>query len=284
MTWSVALRLGRISNLPTVWTNVLAGIVLGAGFASPTRTGMLLAALSLFYVGGMYLNDAFDRDIDARERPERPIPSGAITAATVFTLGFSMLGGGLALLFFTGSGWSGAAAGIALGLAIVLYDWKHKNNPLSPVLMGLCRVLVYVAAAFAVTTAVENRLYAGAAVLLFYLIGLTYAAKQENLNRIANLWPLAFLAAPFLYPLVAGTWTPSAVVLYFMFLAWVLYALSHLMVPGRINVPRAVVSLIAGICLLDGLLIALYGGTYLPWIAVGGFALTLGLQRWIPGT
>ena len=34
----------------------------------------------MFYIGGMYLNDAFDRDIDARERPERPIPSGHVGA------------------------------------------------------------------------------------------------------------------------------------------------------------------------------------------------------------
>lgn len=72
----VALRLGRVSNLPTVWTNALAGAALAGG--EPWQAAMLplLLALSLFYVGGMYLNDAFDRDIDARERPARPIPAG----------------------------------------------------------------------------------------------------------------------------------------------------------------------------------------------------------------
>ena len=42
--------------------------------------GLVLLAMSLFYVGGMYLNDYFDRAIDARERPERPIPAGDISA------------------------------------------------------------------------------------------------------------------------------------------------------------------------------------------------------------
>ena len=90
------LRLGRVSNLPTVWTNVLAGAVLaGRATVGPGRAGRSLAlALSLFYVGGMYLNDAFDREIDARERPERPIPSGRIGAGEVFALGFGLLGAG----------------------------------------------------------------------------------------------------------------------------------------------------------------------------------------------
>ena len=75
------LRLGRVSNLPTVWTNVLAGVAL-SGARAPAGTAVLLAlALSLFYVGGMFLNDAFDREVDTRERPERPIPSGTVFVA-----------------------------------------------------------------------------------------------------------------------------------------------------------------------------------------------------------
>ena len=68
-----------MSNLPTVWTNTLAGVTL-AGRRRRRRAAWLLLALafSLLYTGGMYLNDAFDRDIDARERPERPIPSGRV--------------------------------------------------------------------------------------------------------------------------------------------------------------------------------------------------------------
>src|SRR5947199_337043 len=55
------LRLGRVSNLPTVWTNVLAGAVLAGGDWRSWRLGFVLLAMSLFYVGGMYLNDYFDR-------------------------------------------------------------------------------------------------------------------------------------------------------------------------------------------------------------------------------
>ena len=83
MKLGVWLRLGRVSNLPTVWSNVLAALALSGGLSQAAgipalHVALLAAAFSLFYVGGMYLNDAFDRHIDARERPQRPIPSGQV--------------------------------------------------------------------------------------------------------------------------------------------------------------------------------------------------------------
>jgi 4-hydroxybenzoate polyprenyltransferase len=45
-----------------------------------------------------------------------------------------------------------------------------------------------------------------------------------------------------------------------------------------------VVSLIAGISLLDALLLASYGAPGLAAVAVGAFVLTLVLQRWVAGT
>lgn len=79
------------SNLPTVWTNVLAAVILAGADWRDWRVAIVLAAMSLFYVGGMYLNDFFDRAIDANERPERPIPSGAIAAGCVAAVGFALI-------------------------------------------------------------------------------------------------------------------------------------------------------------------------------------------------
>ena len=291
MNWRAALRLGRVSNLPTVWTNVLTGVVLCSGIDAPTPVLLVaLISLSLFYVAGMYLNDAFDRNIDARERPERPIPSGLIATQTVFAIGFGMLTAALVLLMWAGydleggTGWRAPAAGLALAAAIVFYDWHHKHNPLSPVVMGLCRMLVYVIAGLTVTTTLPVPLVVAAATVLCYLIGLTYIAKQENLAQVRRLWPLIFLLVPFVYTLPNAVVGLTGIVLYVCFVAWVVFALSFLVHSGRVNVPRAVVSLIAGICLLDALLIAGHGEILLAWFAVGGFVLTLALQRFVPGT
>src|SRR5919106_1715629 len=87
------LVLGRASNLPTVWSNCLAGWALAGGLPltgdfrqmidEPVRFLILCLGASLLYIGGMYLNDAFDADFDRQHRRERPIPSGAIGAGAV---------------------------------------------------------------------------------------------------------------------------------------------------------------------------------------------------------
>ena len=201
MNWRVALKLGRISNLPTVWTNTLAGVVLAGGATGDARVPWLMLALSLCYVAGMFLNDAFDREFDARHRPERPIPSGEVTASHRFRRRLRHARGRRRPAGVGGLRVSGrhrlapALAGLALGATIVFYDWHHKENPLSPVVMGLCRMLVYVTAAYAFAVDPPRRVFVMAFLLLCYLIGLTYIAKQEHLERVANLWPLAFLAA-----------------------------------------------------------------------------------------
>ena len=288
MNIAVALRLGRVSNLPTVWTNTLAGIVLSGFGAFDAKTLPILLSMSLFYVGGMYLNDAFDAEIDARERPERPIPAGLISRRTVFVSGFAMLAAGLAILLWIGSfGATGlwpAAGGIALAGAIVLYDWYHKANPLSPLIMGVCRMLVYVTAGLCFVAPVPAATGLGALALLSYLIGLTYTAKQENIGRVENAWPLAFLAAP----VVAGLWfvsqSPASLVAWLGFTGWLGFCLWLVRRRAPGDIPRAVGGMIAGIALLDAMVITAMGQTAVAGLAVAGFALTMALQRRIPGT
>jgi len=292
MILPVILRLGRVSNLPTVWTNVLAGLALasGAGAAGPAITASLIVALSLLYVAGMYLNDAFDRDIDAEERPERPIPSGAVDAGTVFGVGFALITMAIAVLAVTsyaaphGTGWYAAAAAAGLAAVIVFYDMNHKSNALGPVVMGACRALVYVTAAVAVVAAPPVDLYIGAGVVWSYVIGLSYIAKQETLGRVANLWPAVFLAAPLVYCLPTAASGAFGLVVYLVFAVWVARAIALLVRRRGADVPRAVVGLIAGICLLDALLVLGAGGGAMAWIAIALFPVTVLAQRFIPGT
>jgi 4-hydroxybenzoate polyprenyltransferase len=175
-------------------------------------------------------------------------------------------------------------AGIGLAAAIVFYDWYHKANPLSPLVMGLCRVLVYVTTGLCFVIPLPADLLIGAALLLSYLIGLTYVAKQETLGEVRNLWPLLFLAAPVVYAIAMAPHGMQNVVLCVVFIAWVAVALWFLRRRQPGDVPRAVVSLIAGISLLDAVLIAAAGASALAWLAVAGFALTLALQRYVAGT
>jgi 4-hydroxybenzoate polyprenyltransferase len=283
MSWSAALRLGRVSNLPTVWTNVLAGLVLSGATMMPVVAILLNLALSLFYVAGMFLNDAFDREFDRRNRPDRPIPAGDVTAATVFGYGFVLL---LAVGYGTsaGTGWRAPLAGAVLAAVIVIYDRWHKANPASPLLMGLCRLLVYVVAALAVAGTLPERVLLAAVVSLCYLIGLTYVAKQEGLRKIQNLWPLVFLAAPFAYGVPFAVQGGAALALYLLLLGTVLAALVLMFRPGAADIPHAMMLLIAGISLLDGLFMAGQGQVLLAGAAVAAFLLTVAFQRFIAGT
>lgn len=289
MSYAVHLQLGRVSNLPTVWSNALAGAVL-AGGAAPGQIVLLAAAASALYTGGMYLNDAFDRGYDARERPERPIPSGRISAERVYAIGFGLLAAGAALVAVpsfsadSGGGWTAVAAALTLAGLVTLYDAWHKGNPFAPLLMGLCRALVYLTAALAVSGRAGAPVLGAALVLLLYVAGLSYTAQQENLDRMKNWWPLVALAAPLLYALPAFARDPVLVLLYFGFLGWVGYNVALLKRRGRERIRRAVVGLIAGISLLDALLIAQAGAPALALLAAAGSVLTLYAQRWAPGT
>jgi 4-hydroxybenzoate polyprenyltransferase len=277
-----ALTLGRVSNLPTVWTNTLAGAVLAGAGGFGAEFALLLLAFSLFYTGGMFLNDAFDAQFDAAQRPERPIPSGAVSRREVFGYGFGMMALGAAVLAWFGA--APALAGLALAAAITYYDWNHKGNLFSPVVMGLCRVLVYIGAGLCVTLALPEALWIGAGLMLCYLIGLTYVAKQENLGKVENLWPLAFLAAPVAYGAWLSLAQPWVGLFWLLFVGWMLVALWFLRRRAKGDIPRAVVSLIAGISLLDALLIAGTGSVALAGVALAGFATTLFFQRYIAGT
>lgn len=277
------LRLGRVSNLPTVWTNVLAGTVLAGAEWHDRRIAVVLLAMSLFYVGGMYLNDYFDRAIDARERPQRPIPAGEISAAATAAAGLAMLG--LAVMLMAATGAAASLFGALLALAIVLYDAFHKGNPIAPVMMGLCRALVYCGAAAAATGSVAPAAALGALALLAYVAGLTYAARQESLDRVGNLWPLLLLIAPMLLALPALGQSPVAALVYLAPLgcaACAVYLLAARPFPGA--VPRAVGLLIAGISLVDAALLAAAGAIVPALLAALGFPATLMLQKYVPGT
>ena len=157
-----ALTLARVSNLPTVWTNCLAAWGINAvasssffgiplwgqlEFLNPSTLSALLLGASLVYAGGCTLNDAFDEEFDNRYNPERPLPSGRISSRTVWTLGLLELGFGAGLLIF---GAHCSAHWIALLILVVIaYDYLHKKWTGGFVLMGACRLLLWLGAATA---------------------------------------------------------------------------------------------------------------------------------------
>ncbi len=180
--------------------------------------------------------------------------------------------------------WNGAIGGLALAVFILLYNVHHKSNPLSPLLMGICRILVYVTAALCVAPTLPLSIYKSAMVLLCYLIGLTYAAKKEHLNHLEHIWPLGLLTIPLIYGLTLSFVVPLALIPLTLLAVWVGLSVKRLLRKNQGDVAKAVIALIAGISLLDATLLAGQGDIGLMCLAIVGFLLTLLLQRWVSGT
>lgn len=275
------LRLARVSNLPTVWSNVLAASVLGGGLA-PGPLMLVLLAMSALYTGGMILNDVFDREIDTRERPERPLPSGAISPAAAWGVGGGLLVAGVAVLAWFGM--ASAAAGAALAGAILLYDVWHKGNPASPLIMGACRALVYVGTVLAAGAALSAPVLGAAAALLLYIAGLTRAAKGGTFRTPATFWPALLLALPIAHALAVGEVTGLSILLAVLAAGAIGRAIGWLAAGQGREREQAIGLLIAIIALLDAIVASTQGDPGLALTCVALFALTLALQRLVSGT
>ena len=167
------LHLCRVSNLPTVWSNVLAGWLLAGGAMSPGLCWMLLAG-SLMYGGGMVLNDVCDAAHDRQHQVHRPIAAGRVSWKAALVGALAMLGIGLmAGIKADASPW--LLVGLLAG--IVAYDLYHKPWAGSVLIMGLCRSLLFLAAASAAGPWQE--LWPQAAALGLYVLGITAVARLE---------------------------------------------------------------------------------------------------------
>jgi 4-hydroxybenzoate polyprenyltransferase len=136
------LRLMRIPNVFTAFANVAAGVFIARGGSLASielRDWLVVLASGCMYCAGMVYNDYCDREVDARERPERPIPSGEVPAATAAALGGVLFALGLGLCAIRG-----VLPLLVSGLlcaAILLYDAVLKDSWAGPVAMGSCRTL-----------------------------------------------------------------------------------------------------------------------------------------------
>ena len=280
-TWRTLLVLGRVSNLPTVWSNALCGWLLGGG-GSVARLVVFSLASSAMYIGGMYLNDAFDTDFDRQHRRERPIPSGAIREALVWQVGGALLLAGSAAMACMG--WSTALLGVLLLGSIILYDAVHKAVAFSPVIMASCRVFLLLAASSTGAQGVTGIVLWAALVLAGWIMGLSYVARRESLKGTMDAWPLAALALPIVLATIVrdGAHRIEGLLWSAIVVSWAIKCLLHVFAREHRNLGRAVSGLLAGICLVDLLAAGASATQNAAFLAL--FAAALVLQRFVPAT
>jgi hypothetical protein len=277
------LVLGRVSNLPTVWSNCLAGWWL-AGGGNTWKLPLLFFGVGALYTGGMFLNDAFDADFDRQRRAERPIPSGSISLDAVWKFGWAWLASGtLSLLFF---GRITGLLAVVLAACILIYNLTHKFITASPWLMGLCRFWVYVIAGSASVVGFYGwPIWCGSA-LAFYIVGLSYVARRESFRGPIPFWPLWLLAAPVIMAMLmnAGENRTPAVWISLVLVLWIAYCTRPIFQPGEMNVGRIVSGLLAGIVFVDWLAVAPQCPRELSFVFMILFGATILLQQLVPAT
>lgn len=183
------LQLMRLPALFTALADTFAGLMMNHSSLSPASDFVwLLLATSGLYLSGMVFNDLFDVEQDRAERPNRPIPSGAVPRSHALMLGTVLMVGGLgcaALVRF-----HSLLLACLLAGCILAYDGLLKKTWLGPLAMGGCRflnILLAASAGVAIVSPWQNPFQSpqlGLALGIgLYIAGLTLFARTEALSR-----------------------------------------------------------------------------------------------------
>jgi 4-hydroxybenzoate polyprenyltransferase len=137
-TFRDLVELVRAPAALSVPGDALAGAA-AAGTLRPRTAGLAAASVCLYWAG-MAANDWADRELDAKERPERPIPSGRVAPTTAVGLAAGLTAAGVALAGLTG-GRKALAVAVPLAGAVWAYDTVLKDTVAGPAAMAACRGL-----------------------------------------------------------------------------------------------------------------------------------------------
>lgn len=301
---SAILATGRISNLPTVWCNVLVAFLL----VQLTQTNsdlpitLLLAsclAASCLYVGGCFLGDAVDVEFDAEHKPTRPIPMGILSRSSIFSYASTLIGMGITLptayLKISTGSWSCSALlfSVLLTAAIVIYSLWHKRSPwIGLPFIGSCRFFLVLFGAYVASSALNNTAISMESAWIFAsCIGIyticfaSVASSESSPNPIT--WRKGLMAIMLTLPVatIVVTYqsgvsiTSPILVAVLVYLLWMITAFRKI----NTNKGQFVSMSLAGFCLLDATFAAQFGWQWLITCFVL-FGLSLLLQKWAPAT
>jgi 4-hydroxybenzoate polyprenyltransferase len=304
------LQLLRLPNVFTAIADVLMGYLFTHAIATPTlrlppEFWCLVGASCLLYSAGMVLNDVYDYEIDARDRPHRPLPSGRVLLNQARLFGFLLLlsGVGLGALASLISGQiRPAIVALLLAIAVVVYDRVVKQTPLAPLVMGSCRFLNVLLGMSVMPTPWQPIHWLVAAGIAIYIAGVTWFARTEA--RQSNRLALAAGTAVMLigigllawYPwwsdaLVAEASQPDYVIPNRWLTLWTIVGLMiawrcvvAVFDPSPAKVQYAVKNCIFSLIMLDGIVTFGVRGMFWAFAVLLLLVPTMFLGRWIYST
>ncbi|MEV7094041.1 SCO3242 family prenyltransferase [Amycolatopsis sp. NPDC051045] len=196
------VELVRAPAALTVPGDAVAGAA-ASGWPFGRRTLALTGASVCIYWAGMALNDYADRDLDAVERPERPIPSGRVKPGTALGIATGLTVGGLGIAAAAG-GQRALRVALPLAATVWAYDFVLKNTVLGPAAMAAARTLDVLLGAGGAKPALPAALTVGAH---------TYAVTTLSRSEVSGAkpaLPAATLAATVAVRVAGGRGGPLA--------------------------------------------------------------------------
>jgi len=297
--WKAWTTLFRPPNLFTAPGDPLVGAMLASGalglWPHWPFVGATVGAALLFYAAGLLANDYFDRHIDARERPDRPIPSGAVTPCAVLVVATILTLGGLFLLLPAGQ------VSFALGFLVVGASWFYnaagkRSALLAPFSMGICRGLSLMmgAGAFGFQGVMTASVLVSAGALTLFIALITHFARDEaaasrpSISMWVRLGIPVLLAAWFSVILTRSTQSSNlAVILASMSIVWAVVWIIQLKPSASPRqVQTAIGGLIRGLILTQAALCASCGpaGQTMALLLLAAFPVSGWLGKWFYGS
>jgi len=189
------LRLCRVGT----WFSPAADVLAGAAITQTPFSGevaqAMLASVAL-YGAGMVWNDVADLREDQQQRPERPLPSGALPRWCAAALGLALLVGGLA------ASPCRAHHGL-IALLILFYDFLGKRLEwLGAINMGLLRALNLSTGLFLVSAErglpeeARRALFIAALCYGIYIVAVTVIGIFEDTPTVSGRAVATMQAAP----------------------------------------------------------------------------------------
>jgi 4-hydroxybenzoate polyprenyltransferase len=275
----------RPANIVTSVADVLAGIAISGYFLSVDQEFLPVFLLCLstigLYGGGIVFNDVFDADLDRIERPERAIPSGAISKKEATLLGIILLCIGF-LAAFAFSLRSGIIAFLILVFALVYNKFSKHHAFLGPLNMGVCRGMNLLLGVSIVSLSLQS-LYLLGLIPLIYIFSITMISQGEVHGSSKK--KLYFGA--FLYEIVIGAILYAAFLqqnifyaaLFVVLFAWMIFKplFAAIKDPVGKNIGKAVKAGVISLILMDAAWAAAYGQIFFAML----IAMLLPLSLWL---
>ena len=176
------LQLVRPANIITAWADILLGYAAAGAVTTNenlnfTVLSWLILATTGLYGGGIVFNDICDAQLDAVERPERPLPSGRASWSGAILLGTGLLLMGIGAAAMVSS--LSAILATSVAITALLYDKYGKHRTfLGPLNMGACRGGNLLLGVSAVPAVVSDRWYL-ALIPIIYIAAITAISQGE---------------------------------------------------------------------------------------------------------